>query len=395
VATAETTTTLLTEDQLRQRIERWASIDHGSATEGEAAVAEMLAGELRDLGLEVVIEEEPAHGGYWFPVGIPTALAAIAAFSGRAVAAVAGLFAAAAVADDINCERYWFRRRFLPMRTTYNVVATVGPEHAERTLVFTAHHDAPHSGLVFHPELPRAPARRFPKMLERANTTVPTMWGAVFGPLAVGLGALFDMPRVRKGGALLSAGYAAAMADIALRDVVPGANDNLSGVAAQMSLAHALAADPPGHTRVILLFPGSEESFQEGMSAWLDRHQDELPRRTTAFVNHETVGSPMLVLLEGEGMLGITDYSPELKRRIREVGDDLGIFLYKDLRTRNASDSLIPVRRGYTTAVLASCDEYKAPSNYHWPTDVPENLHYDTIADCARITLELTRRLDA
>jgi hypothetical protein len=25
---------------------------------------------------------------------------------------------------------------------------------------------------------------------------------------------------------------------------------------------------------------------------------------------------------------------------------------------------------------------------------VPENLHYDTIGDCARITLELTRRLD-
>lgn len=394
MATAETTSALLPEAQLRERIERWASIDHGSTTEGEAAVAQMLAAELRELGLDVQIEKARAHGGYWFPVGIPAALAAIAGFSSRRLAPFVGLFSAAAVADDINCERYWFRRRFLPMRTTRNVVATVGPAHAERTLVFMAHYDAPHSGLVFHPELPRAIARKFPQLIENANTTVPTMWGAVFGPLAVGLGAVFDMPRVRKLGALLSAGYAAAMADIALRGVVPGANDNLSGVAAQMSLAHALAAEPPQNTRVILLFPGSEESFQEGMSAWLDRHQPELPKRTTAFVNHETVGSPTLVLLEGEGMLGITDYSPELKRRIREVGDDLGIFLYANLRTRNASDSLIPVRRGYTTAVLASCDEYKAPSNYHWPTDVPENLQYGTIADCARLTLELTRRLD-
>jgi hypothetical protein len=395
VTSTAATAALLSEGDLRERVERWASIDHGSATEGERVVAAMLADELRELGLDVVIEEEPAHGGYWFPVGIPAALAAFAAFFGRAVAALVGLFAAAAVADDINCERYWFRRRFLPKRTTHNVVATVGPQDAKRTLVFMAHYDAPHSGIVFHPELPRAPFRRFPQLLNNANTTVPTMWGAVFGPMAVGLGALFGMPRVRKFGALLSAGYAAAMADIALRPVVPGANDNLSGVVAQMSLAHALAADPPRSTRVLLLFPGCEESFQEGMSAWLDRHQDELPRRTTAFVNHETVGSPMLVLLEGEGMLGITDYSPELKRRIREVGDDLGVFLYKDLRTRNASDSLIPVRRGYTTAVLASCDEFKAPSNYHWPTDVPENLRYDTIGDCARVTLELTRRLDA
>jgi hypothetical protein len=394
VATAETTTTLLSEDELRERVERWAAFEHGSATEGEARLAEMLADELRGLGLDVVIEEEPAHGGYWFPIGIPAALAAIAGFFGRAFAVVAGLFAAAAVADDINCERYWFRRRFLPTRTTRNVVATVGPDDAERTLVFMAHYDAPHSGLVFHPELPRAPFRKHPERLENANTTVPTMWGAVFGPMAVGLGALFDMPRVRKFGALLSAGYAAAMADIWLRPVVPGANDNLSGVAAQMSLAHALAAEPPRNTRVILLFPGSEESFQEGISGWLNRHQNELPRRTTAFVNHETVGSPMLVLLEGEGMLGITDYSPELKRRIRQIGDDFGIFLYKNLRTRNASDSLIPLRRGYSTAVIASCDEFKAPSNYHWPTDVPENLRYDTIADCARITQELTRRFD-
>ena len=394
MTTAETTTALLGEHQLRERVERWAAIEHGSATEGERVVAEMLAEELRELGLDVVIEEEPAHGGYWLPIGIPTALAAIAGFFGRAAAVVTGLFAAAAVADDINCERYWFRRRFLPTKTTRNVVATVGPADAERTLVFMAHYDAPHSGLVFHPELPRAPFRKYPQLLENANTTVPTMWGAVFGPLAVGLGALFGRPGVRKFGAVLSAGYAAAMADIALRPVVPGANDNLSGVAAQMSLAHALAADPPKNTRVILLFPGSEESFQEGISGWLNRHQDELPRRTTAFVNHETVGSPMLVLLEGEGMLGITDYSTELKRRIREIGDDFGIFLYKNLRTRNASDSLIPLRRGYTCAVLASCDEFKAPSNYHWPTDVPENLNYGTIADCARITLELSRRLD-
>ena len=130
------------------------------------------------------------------------------------------------------------------------------------------------------------------------------------------------------------------------------------------------------------------------MHAWMNRHQDELPRRTTAFINHETVGSPLLVLLEGEGMLGITDYSPELKRRIREIGDDLGIFLYKDLRTRNASDALIPVRRDYTTAVLASCDQFKAPTNYHWPTDTPDNVTYGSVADAARITLELTRRLD-
>jgi Zn-dependent M28 family amino/carboxypeptidase len=210
----------------------------------------------------------------------------------------------------------------------------------------------------------------------------------------VGLSALFGFRRLRIFSALLSAGYAAAMADIGLRKPVAGANDNLSGVAASMSLASALAADPPQNTRVILLFPGSEEGFQEGMHAWWARHRHELPRESTYFVNHETVGSPMLVLLEGEGMLGITDYPEDFKRFARGVADDLGIFLYPGLRTRNSSDSLLPLRAGYKCALFVSCDELKAPTNYHWYTDVPENLHYGTIADMARLSLEMTRRLD-
>src|SRR4051812_38186545 len=346
-ASTTTSSRLMSEDDLRERVERWASIEHGSASPGEHAVAAMIADELRGLGLSVRVEEEQAHGGYWWPIGIPTALAAVAGFVGGLFAVIAGLFGAAATADDVNCERHWFRKLFLRKRVTHNVIAELGPRDAERTIVFLAHHDAPHAGIVFHPEIPRAWARRFPKTLERAKTTPPTMWGAFVGPLGVALGQLFGFRKLRLFSALLSAGYAAAMVDIGSRSVVPGANDNLSGVAASMSLARALNDDPPENTRVVLVFPGSEEGFQEGMRAWFLRHRDELPRATTLFVNHETVGSPHLALLEGEGMLGITDYPDDVKRLIQDVADELGIFLYRELRTRNASDSLIPLRAGY------------------------------------------------
>jgi hypothetical protein len=385
---------LLSEAELRSRVERWASIEHGSASPGEHAVAAMIADELRGYGLQPRIETEQVHGGYWWPIGIPAALAAVAGFIGGAFAVVAGLFSAAATADDVNCERHWFRKLFLPKRTTHNVIAEVGPEDAERTVVFIAHHDAPHAGLVFHPELPRAWARKYPNVLARAKTTPPTMWGSFLGPLGVALGQLFGFRKLRLFSALLSAGYAAAMADIGLRRVVDGANDNLSGVAASMSLAKALAAEPPRNTRVVLLFPGSEEGFQEGMRAWFLRHRDELPRESTIFINHETVGSPHLALLEGEGMLGITDYPEDFKDFIQGVADDLGIFLWRELRTRNASDSLIPLRAGYKSALFVSCDELKAPTNYHWYTDTSENVNYGTVADMARLSLELARRLD-
>lgn len=354
----------------------------------------MLVGELSELGLDVRVEEERVHGGYWWPIGIPTALAALFGFVGGVWAVLAGLFGAAAVADDVNAKWFWFRRSFLRHRTTQNVVAELGPRDARRTLVFLAHYDAPHAGIVFHPEIPRIVARKFPKQFEHANATPPTMWGAFFGPLGVALGQIFGFKPLRIVAALTSLGYAAAMADIGVRSVVDGANDNLSGVAAQMSLARALAADPPQSTRVILLFPGCEESFQEGMHRWWARHKHELPRESTFFVNHETVGSPQLVMIEGEGMLGITEYPDDFKRFIQATADDIGVPVRRGLRTRNASDSLIPLRNGYKCALFCSCDELKLPSAYHWYTDTAENVDYRTVTEMARLSLAISRRMD-
>lgn len=384
---------LLTEPALRERVEWLAAIHAPSASEGERARAEVIAAELRAAGWDARLEEAPAHGTYWWPIGLNTAAAAAAGLRGGPVGVAAGLFAAAAVADDVAHARRWFRRAFLPQRTTTNVVAEGGDPAAERTVVFVAHHDAAHSGLVFHPELPRAWARRFPKLLERANTTPGTLWGAFFGPLAVALGSLFGIGRLRALGAAVSAGYAAAMVDIAARDVVPGANDNLSAVAAVLSLASSFAADPPEGVRVILVSTGSEESFSEGMSGFGDRHFPGLIRDSTFFVTLEMVGSPDLVLLEGEGMLGIRDYSSRLKSLIRDCAEELGLFVWKGLRTRNGSDGIIPLRAGYPAATLCSCDEYKAPTNYHWHTDTPENVDYGTVAEAARLCDAVARRL--
>ena len=91
--------------------------------------------------------------------------------------------------------------------------------------------------------------RRFPKLAENTDTTPGTMWGAVGGPLLVAVGSLLGLRPLRRVGAFLCAGYAAAMVDIGLRDVVPGANDNLTGVAVLLSLARSLARRAAAGTR--------------------------------------------------------------------------------------------------------------------------------------------------
>jgi len=386
---------LFSQAELRDRVERLARIERASASPGEAEAAELIAAELRELGATARVEREDAHGGYWWPIGLLTGAAALAgARSGRLAAGFVGLAAAAAVTDDITGGSQWFRRRALPSRSTANVVAEIGATDAQRTVVLVSHHDAAHPGLVFHPALPRAIARRFPAFWEKQETTPATMWGAVGGPLLVAAGALLGLRPLRSAGTMLSAGYAAAMADIGVRKVVPGANDNLTGVAVLLSLARSLRDDPlAGGTRVILLSTGSEESFMEGMQGFARRHFGDLPTESTTVICVDTVGSPNLLALEGEGMVWMNEYPKDLLAEVHAAAAQLGIYLLPNLRLRNATDGLIALRAGYPTAALASVDDLKLPTNYHWPTDTPDNVDYATVADCARLCRSVLERL--
>jgi hypothetical protein len=384
---------LLDQTELRERVEALAAIERPSASSGEARAAEMIAAELRERGARVEVEHEPAHGTYYWPVGLLCGAAAAAgARGGRLLATVTGAFGAAALVDDTSGGRLWFRRRFLPTRTTTNVVAEVGLPDAQRTVVFMAHHDAANAGLVFDDRGSRALLRRFPALVERMDTTPPLMWGAVAGPALVALGAALGLRGLRVFATLLSTGYAAAMADIGLRPVVPGGNDNLSAVAVLLSLARSLEDDPVPGTRVVLLSTGSEESFLEGMRGYARRHFGELDRRTTTFVCLETVGSPHLVALEGEGMMWMNDYPDDLLAEVAEAADEVDVPLERGMRLRFATDGLVPLRAGYPTVTLVSCDELKLAPNYHQMSDTAANVDYSTVEACARICRRLLDR---
>jgi len=43
--------------------------------------------------------------------------------------------------------------------------------------------------------------------------------------------------------------------------------------------------------------------------------------------------------------------------------------------------------------VIAGCDDLKQPSNYHWRSDLAENVDYSTVADGIRLSEAAIRRL--
>lgn len=368
-----------------------------TASVGERSAAEWLLARLASEGAgEARIEEQRGHPTFWWPLGLAAAvgmLAGVRGMRGRSLCAAAlGSGAAWAAADELP-PRGRRLRRVLPRATATNVIATLGPAEAQRTIVVAAHHDAAHSGLVFSPAIPRTIDRLAPWFFEVTHTSPPLVWPAVIGPALAAAGAATGWRALARAGAVLSAGFAAAVANIGASAVVPGANDNGTGVVALIALARALADRPTQHLRVMLLST-SEEGLCEGMRAFARRHFEELPRSETFFLVIDTVGSPHLLALRGEGMLGVTDYPARALALIDDLADDLRICLFPNLRLRNATDGVYPLAAGYQCVSLCSCTRLKQPANYHWPTDIPDHVDYATLADAIRLAEALVRQLD-
>jgi hypothetical protein len=387
----------LDESWHRELLSALCAFDRETASPGEREAAEWLVGRLGEEGAgDAHIEEERGHHTFWWPLGLTSAagvLAGLRGMRGRSLAAAALGAAAAWAALDETPPRRRRLRSVLPESSAANVVATMGPEDARRTIVLVAHHDAAHSGLVFHPALPETIERVFPKFFEVANTSPPLMWPAAGGPALAALGAATGRRGLAKAGAVISGLFAAGMADIGSRSPVPGANDNGTGVVALIALARALAERPTESVRVMLVST-SEEGTCEGMRLFAERHFPELPAADTFFLAVDTVGSPHLLVLRGEGMMGMTEYPARSLELLDGLADELGIWMFPNLRLRNATDGVFPLSAGYECASLCSCTHIKQPSNYHWPTDTVENVNFETVGDAIRLTEAVVRRLD-
>jgi hypothetical protein len=365
--------------KLDEVIRALAPIERPPGSPGERQAAEWIAERLGGARLE----EHPVHGGFWKPIGL---LCGLAATGNRPLAALA----TAGLVDEIDLGSYGVRRALGRRATAVNVIAEYGDPDAERTIVVMAHHDAAQSGIVFHPGPQRWLARRFPKMIEKNDTAAPMWWPAVAGPALVAVGGR----RLRRVGRVMSVITALLMADIGRRKAVPGANDNLTGVAVLVGLADSLRERPVKGVRVILLSAGAEETLQEGMRGYAESHFDELDRDKTWFLNVDSVGSPELTLLEAEGPFRMREYPGEFKDLVARAAERAGVPLRRGMRARTSTDGVVPLRAGFPTATLVSINEFKSIDNYHWPTDVPDNVNLDTVENALRLADVVVRELE-
>jgi peptidase M28-like protein len=397
---------------LSEVVERLAGLDRTPCSPGEREAAEWLAQRLRGLAdVDVALEHEPSWGT--FPptatgLGLTGVLGAALALLRRPL--VGTLLAAASIAgivDEAQNGPRVLRRAVRTRRGTVNVLARISGtrEHGRRaaaagapgatpTLVVLAHHDAPQTGIVFDQTIQRRLHALAPELIEGIRTSPPQWWIGLAGPLCTIAGSLGGRPRLVRAGLLIGALGSALAADVWRSETVPGANDNLSGVAALVALGELLTRRPLHGLDVLLVSCGAEETLQDGVRAFLARHRHELPVGTTWFVNLDTIGSRHLIQLEAEGPVWMEEYEgPWLRDLLGAGAERLGVRVRRGYRARASTDSVIPSRAGYPIATLASVCDWGPPANYHLPSDIPANLEYASVADATLLVSSLAREL--
>ena len=380
-------------------IEDLAALERGAGSPGEEVAAHRLRDRFEAAGCIAQVDEEEFYDGYarlHAALSAAGVLAGLAALTGKArpLAFLAGTGAAVAIADDCANWSRFARRSLAEKRKTWNVVAETGDADADHTLVLMAHHDAAPTGFVFDDSGQRLANELAPDVIEAIDTALPMWWPVIAGPALAALGALTGRRGLAGAGLVLSAGAAASFADIARHRIVPGANDNLSGVAVLMAVAESLKAEPVEGVRVVLASCGAEEVLQGGVYGFVDRHLKPLDPGRTLVLNIDTVGSPRLILLEGEGPVVMEDYcGPDFRDLIARVAEDAGVELRRGMRARTSTDAVVPSHAGYPSATLCSMTAWKGLSNYHKPTDTPENVDYSTVERAATLAEAVMREL--
>jgi hypothetical protein len=370
--------------QIASDIEALCRFDRTSASHGERAAAEWVQSRLQGIGLETQIEEFHFYPDYWTVWGahaVGAYLAARLARGGRrrALAAAAlSSFLAASFWGDLTSAYYWLRDRF-PARLSYNVLARLPNPKASRVVIISAHHDAAHSGTVFHPALQRWAIKRS----GTSSGKLPSIMRLPFAGLLLAAGGAagraLGLPRwlmalpLRIGGTI-SLLTTAAMVDIGRSPTVPGANDDASGVAVLLALAEDLQREPPEDLELWFLSTGCEEGILGGMLNFVSRHRPELERDRHLFLNLEMLGTERTIYMEGEGFLRLFPYDPGAVALAAQVAQEPDFRGVEGVTSPLATDALVPTRRGLAAITIASMPPPDSLAHYHWPSDTPDNV---------------------
>lgn len=367
--------------RLRRDVESLVSIDRRTAQWGERTSATYIVQRLADIGAEDIRLPTFSTQTSWVPAHLVyLALGVGVAAQKHPLARLAG--AATTIAYELEVSgRITWAKRLLPAHLGTSVCAGLPASgQTERVLVLVAHHDAAHTGVVWH-EHAVAASRQLAKLSGRSLPSHMVPLGAL-SATAIPSG------RVRAIATAVLAGIATLMVQAMHSRTAPGANDNASGVAAALEIARRLVRTPLPGTTVFLVFPGAEEATNGGIRDWLRRTGRQLDPDSTLVINLDAVGSNGPVAVATREAL-TNRSAPGAVERARRAAAELNLPI-ETIAIPNATDAAVTTLAGLPTVSLLSVEDGWI-SNLHRPSDTMAGVNWTTVRHTVELTIQIAR----
>lgn len=289
-----------------------------------------------------------------------------------------------------STRRAYILRRCFPWKPSQNLLGVL-PAKGEPDLriVIMGHADAAFTGLLFNPEIVKRFSGDLPPKLQfikrslaLATRTQAALAGfdllrCVFGPLTLPLRPLEALLTVPSALAFLL------NLEVVLRnEIVPGANDNLSGCAALPVLAQRLAARKPDNVELVFVVTGCEEASLGGGDALACAKEGVWDKSKTVVIGLDGLTNGELKYLSVEGEVVATPIAHWLRELVDETAAS---------ETRFAQVTPFEVPVGGTDVAAFLAHDYEgvalvcvdpepgSPRHYHLPADTPENLDMEQL----------------
>jgi len=284
-------------------------------------------------------------------------------------------------------------RRLLGFKPSQNILGILPAKTDEPALriVICAHVDAAFTGFLFWPGTLKALTAEPPLGIKAMHRGAELILRTQFSLAAI------DMLRILAGPFTLlmplrplewlltlpSIASTVGVVDVLVRNtVVPGANDDLSGVAALPVLARRLADRKPPDVELVFAATGCEEASLGGGDAMARDFDGEWDKKRTVILGLDGIGNGDLryVVEEGEVVAKhIPDWLDKVCRDVSASDPKFNGVTGFEIPL-GGSDISAFLARGWDGVCLACVDPtIGAPRHYHMPTDTPENLEVDKV----------------
>jgi len=274
---------------------------------------------------------------------------------------------------------------FFPQRIGTNVVGKLKPAGEPRQIVIcSAHHDSAYEFPLFAKFKSKFGLLAYftasTIILSALATYVKFILDWFGASSLISNLSLFCLPLL----CIIMTGYLAFKLHSKL--VIPGANDNLSGVAVVLALAHEFTTQRLNNIELWFISFSCEECMR-GSKRFVQMHYDEL--RTAKVINFDMVGKGEICVISAEPYY-TTKHSFELAKEFQKA-TDLPIKVIHFGGTDAASFS----KKGLQAISLVGLTPHNYPDTWHEMTDTPKIIESEKLNKTLQATIQYLKDLDS